>query len=143
MRIILIISFLFSIHQFWAQDKVEWTVLFNAEEGKIKFNAKLNDGWHIYSQYTDQNVGPVPTSFKIDADKFVRLKGKVVEPEPITAYDENFGGDVMYFEDEVSFEQNVKVKSEGVVKATVTFMLCNDEMCLPPVDELFEIEIKE
>lgn len=122
---------------------MNWTVVFNAEDEKITFTAKVEEGWHVYSQNTDESVGPVATQFEISEGNVLRLKGKVSEPEPIKSYDENFGGEVMYFENEVSFEQSVKVKSEGVVHGTITYMVCNKEMCLPPVDVKFELEIKE
>ena len=69
--------------------------------------------------------------------------GKVIEPAPIKTYDENFGGDVMYFEGRIEFTQEIKVKTPGSVQGMITYMACNDEKCLPPTDVNFEIEIKE
>lgn len=143
MRIILFIFILFVSCQSWAQDRVQWTVGLDADQQKISFTAQMEDGWHIYSQFTDESVGPVATRFSIEEGEVIRLKGDVIEPTPITAFDENFGGEVMYFEDQVTFEQALKVKSVGTVTGTVTYMVCNAEMCLPPVDVNFEIEIKE
>lgn len=143
MRFILFIFVLPFFQLSWAQEKVNWTVAFHSEDEKITFTAKVEEGWHVYSQNTDESVGPVATQFEISEGNVLKLKGKVSEPEPIKAYDENFGGEVMYFENEVSFVQSVKVKSEGVVQGTITYMVCNKEMCLPPVDVKFELEIKE
>lgn len=143
MRLILFF-FILSIQTLsWSQNKVSWAFSYAPEEETVKFTAIIEDGWHIYSQYTDEAVGPVATRFEFSKANDVRLKGKVQEPESIKTFDENFGGEVMYFEDQVIFDQQVKVKSTGVLKGTITYMVCNKEMCLPPVDEKFEIEIKE
>lgn len=141
MRTILIAFFLINLSSLLAQEEVSWTISVDSES--VSFVAELEEGWHIYSQYTDPNVGPVPTEIIIEKNKNVRPKGKVIEPTPVKAYDENFGGDVMYFEDKVEFSQEIKVKSPGIVKGTITYMVCNDEKCLPPADVNFEIEIKE
>lgn len=141
MRTFLIAIFLVKLSSLLAQDEVSWTISVDAKS--ITFTAVMEEGWHIYSQYTDPNVGPVPTEFKIDKNNSIRPKGKVAEPSPVKAYDENFGGDVMYFEEKVDFTQELKVKSPGTVKGTITYMVCNDEKCLPPADVNFELEIKE
>ncbi len=141
MRAILIVFFLFNLFFLFAQDEVSWTV--STDSKSITWTAELESGWHIYSQYTDPNVGPVPTEISVEKNKNVRLKGKVIEPIPVKMYDENFGGEVMYFADKVEFSQELKVKSTGTVKGTITYMVCNEEKCLPPADVNFEIEIKE
>ncbi len=45
----------------WAQqlDPVKWTYKVNetsATEAELVFTAKLDAGWHLYSQYTDPNL---------------------------------------------------------------------------------------
>lgn len=142
MRIILFFFLTLNLTYLVAQSKVEWEVTYLENESVISFHAKVEGGWHIYSQYTDPNIGPVPTDIVIDENDVLRCKGKPVEPVPTETYDENFGGDVKYFEDEVTFRQEVKVKESGVVKGTITYMVCNDSMCLPPVDETFELRIE-
>jgi thiol:disulfide interchange protein DsbD len=140
-RTFLIVFFFFNLSSIFAQDVISWNVSIDREA--ITFAAEMEEGWHIYSQHTDPNVGPVPTEIKIDKNKNVRPKGKVIEPDPVKAYDENFGGDVMYFEKKVDFSQELKIKSPAILKGTITYMICNDQKCLPPEDVKFEIEIKD
>jgi hypothetical protein len=65
-----------------------------------------------------------------------------MEPKAIHEYDENFEAALDFFKTEVTFSRKVaKVKSGEVIKGYVTFMVCNEVMCLPPVDIDFSITI--
>lgn len=103
--------------------------------------ATLQEGWHLYSQYVDNEVGPVPTSFSFQSSDFYELNGKVVEPKPIQKYDETFGANLDFFEKEVVFTQKIKVNKTAVLEGSVVFMVCNETMCLPPVDKTFKIDL--
>ncbi|MEX2485158.1 MAG: protein-disulfide reductase DsbD N-terminal domain-containing protein [Brumimicrobium sp.] len=124
-----------------SQDEIKWDVNYNEAENELKFTAKLADGWHIYSQFMDENAGPIPTSFEIDGEN-IELIGKVIEPEPTEVYDENFGSDIAYFSDKTVFTQKLKENSKGLVNIEIVYMLCNDEGCLPPSNQEFKVEIK-
>jgi thiol:disulfide interchange protein DsbD len=69
------------------------------------------------------------------------LKGAVVEPKPIQKYDENFEATLDFFEGEVVFTQKIETQKQTNVEGSVTFMVCDDTMCLPPVDKTFTIQI--
>jgi thiol:disulfide interchange protein DsbD len=139
MKILLVIFCLFSFYSI-SQNEIKWEIDYDKTESELKFNAKMADGWHIYSQFMDENAGPIPTSFEIKSGD-IELIGNVEEPEPTKVYDENFGSDITYFSDEVIFTQKLKPNSKGMVNIEVVYMLCNDEGCLPPKVEAFEIEI--
>lgn len=67
--------------------------------------------------------------------------GKVIEKSKvINVFDENFGIDVKYFEDEAIFVQKVKIKSikKVIFEGYLECMACDDEQCLPPTEEDFE-----
>jgi DsbC/DsbD-like thiol-disulfide interchange protein len=50
---------------------------------------------------------------------------------------------VSYFEDEVVFQQKIKLnKATTAVKGSVEFMVCNDKSCLPPAEVTFTIPVK-
>jgi thiol:disulfide interchange protein DsbD len=102
----------------------------------------MEKGWHIYSQFM-KGDGPIPTSIVYTFPKGVKAVGKTKEPTPVKHHDENFGMDVYYFNDHVEFVQPItgKYKKGDVVKGTVTYMTCNDEMCYPPVDVDFEVKL--
>jgi hypothetical protein len=125
----------------YSQDKVKWTVTYNEAEKQIEFRADIAEGWHLYSQFIQNDIGPVPTAFVFDEHSNVARNGQVMEPAPIHAYDENFEASLDFFKDKVVFTQKVVPGSKGVVAGYVTYMVCNEIMCLPPVDFEFTITI--
>ena len=114
-----------------------------SDETLLVMTAHIQNGWHIYSQFTPEG-GPIPTSFSFEENKGYTMEGKVKEPEPEKHYDPNFQLDVWYFSNKAEFTQKIKLKDKNIssVKGTVTYMVCNDQMCLPPVDVPFEIKLK-
>lgn len=127
----------------YSQDVVAWTFEYHSEHEQIQCKAKMKDGWHIYSMDVDETIGPVPTSFEFNENTLVTLKGGVVAPNPTLAYDENFGGELKFYENEVIFIQNVTVDGSTDFSGKVMYMMCNNEMCYPPVEVNFELEINK
>lgn len=143
MRIqLLVIAFLVLIGSARAQSKIQWTYSYNETSNLLEITAVLAEGWHLYSQHVDNEIGPVPTSFAFQENPQVKFIGKVTEPTPIQKYDENFEAMLDFFEGQVVFTQRVSIKGSTTISGSVTYMVCNETMCLPPVDEQFTIEIK-
>ena len=110
----------------------------------VYLKATIDEGWHIYSAY-QQDGGPVKTGFVFDKSPQYTLSGKLIEPRPVVKYEKTFGMNVSYFEGEVAFQQKIKFKkgSKGAnVKGTLSYMVCNDQKCLPPEDLEFSIPVK-
>jgi hypothetical protein len=126
-----------------AQKEIAWTVSFNAQNQTIEFTASMAKGWHLYSQHIEDGAGPVATSFTYGQLDGIKLKGKVEEPESIRKYDQSFEATLNFFEGTVTFVQHMSktTKSPSTITGSITYMLCNDTMCLPPVDLPFTIEI--
>ena len=103
---------------------------------ELKFTAKIDKTWHIYSQYIDDN-GPVPTKFTFQPNPDVTFDGKVFEPKGHEEHDPNFDMKLVYFENEVTFVQKVKVTKNARLKGNVEYMVCAMQ-CLPPTKEPFE-----
>lgn len=125
-----------------AQTPAEWTWWGSSSPSELNFKVKIQEGWHLYSQHIQNDIGPVPTSFNIEQLSGIRLVDSVSEPEPIKKYDENFEATLDFFEGEVLFTQKYTGVPSGPITGTITYMLCNDRMCLPPVDLPFLISIK-
>ncbi len=132
--------FLFSFTSI-SQQEVTWSFDYDAANRQVEIKAELADGWHLYSQEQDSPYGPIPTSFTYEKNKSVKLIGETDEPQPIEKYDPNFEEEVTFFEGQVTFTQELKLKKRTSLKGVVTYMVCNERMCLPPVDEAFEIEL--
>jgi len=111
-------------------------------EAVIFLKATMEDGWHIYSQ-TVPAGGPDKTSFNFTASKSYILDGAVKEPKPITRFEKVFGFEVAYFEDEVIFQQKIKIQAKGhiTVKGSVEFQTCDDEKCIQPTQVPFSVTI--
>lgn len=142
-KTVLFLVFLFVAIFSFSQEKVEWSYSFDNETSNIEVKAVVAGGWHLYSQYIDNDLGPIPTSFEFEENAGYTLIGKTIEPESLKEYDENFEGELNFFKDEVVFKQKIKVVESTTVKGVVTFMVCNDTMCLPPTDIEFSIKINK
>ncbi|GAA0727528.1 thioredoxin family protein [Aquimarina litoralis] len=103
----------------------------------LQFEAKLDKGWHIYSQkeVETDDIAPTATEFTFyNVEKKYELIGETTEPEGIQKYDKVFEMEIKYFEDKVLFTQKIKRLDPSLesVKAEVFFGACDDEKCLPP-----------
>lgn len=126
----------------FGQDKVEWAANYDSQSESITFSAKIEEGWHVYGQNINESLGPVPTTFEFEKNnKKFKLIGKTIEPTPITKYDKNFEGELSYFENSVQFVQKLKVKSSADVNIKLTYMVCNEDVCLPPRNIDFNLKI--
>ncbi len=102
---------------------------------EIEYIAKLDKGWHIYSQTLDGEDGPVATLFSFkDQKSNYELQGKTIESKSKEVFEEAFEMKVRYFEDKAVFKQKVKVLNKNLktITSEVEFMVCDDERCLPP-----------
>ena len=104
-------------------------------EAELVVTVKLDNGWHMYSQHTDEN-GPLPTVFEFTPSGDYQLVGKVVEPKPHEEMDQMFGCMVKSFSGTVVFRQKIKRLSQKdfTVKGVLSYQLCNDGSCIAPED---------
>lgn len=108
----------------------------------IQVSAEIEPGWHLYSAETPKDAGPIPIGFEIQKNRFVKLKMPFVEKtKAIKKFDANFDSDVYIFEDKFLGEFKVKSKKDTILSMTVTYMICNEVMCLPPIDEMLSIKL--
>lgn len=124
-----------------AQQHVAWEFTYDNQASELVASATIDEGWHLYSQRITNDFGPIPTSFEFSTSDTYTLIGKTQEPEPIKQFDPNFEGEMHFFEDEVTFRQQIQASQPTTVEGTVTFMVCNDSMCMPPVDVPFKIKL--
>ncbi|GAB5556557.1 MAG: thioredoxin family protein [Schleiferiaceae bacterium] len=110
-------------------------------DAELVIKATIDEGWHLYSQKLPED-GPIPTSFSFVPGAQYTLDGSVSEGEPHVEFDPNFDMELAFFGDQAEFRQKIKVNSEAdfTIKGELEFMVCNDEMCLPP--EYVDMEFK-
>lgn len=127
----------------FSQEKVDWKINFNGVTSNVEITADITEGWHLYSQHINPEIGPIPTQFKFTQNKSIELIGDIIEGVPIEKFDENFEAKLTFFEGKSVFNQKIKLKASTVLELRVTFMVCNDVMCLPPVEKQLSIELKK
>jgi hypothetical protein len=127
------------------QSPVKWQFSYNPIDdtsGELILKANVNMEWHIYSQLQSGD-GPLPTIFSFERTPDYDLLGKVLEPNPETAYSEVFTTDVMMFSNEVVFKQKIKRSNKNTftIMGNVECMACNNSQCLPPKKYTITIQV--
>jgi thiol:disulfide interchange protein DsbD len=129
-------------------DPITWEASVEKENDSIftlVFTANLEYGWHLYSQNeADIDIAPIATTFSYNnTEENFELIGETTEPDIEPIYDQVFEADITYFEDEAVFTQKIKVPADSDPKiiAEIYFSVCDDEKCLPPETERFNISL--
>ncbi|GAA4025152.1 thioredoxin family protein [Flavobacterium cheonhonense] len=110
-------------------------------EFNLVMEAKIDDDWHVYSQFTPEN-GPLPAEFKFkDAKGNYELIGKVKESPYKKQYNDVFEVDEYYFEKKATFTQKIKVTNPNftTLKASVDYQVCK-EVCINQ-DNIFTFQL--
>jgi len=127
---------------------VKWKgIVRNLENGKYEliFEAKIEKGWNIYSQYLDRDDGPVPTAFIIDdPDGLIKNISEFEErgTERVEEYDEFFAMNLIKIKGKAVFSALLEVNKVDKLFGFIDFMSCDATRCLPPVPLYFEIDLE-
>lgn len=123
-----------------------WT--FNVEqtsptEATLVLIANIKEKFHIYSQFLNSNDGPLPTLFEFTPSKNFEPVGKTEEEKGHEIFDEAFQMKLITFEGTTAFRQKIKILMNEKFQITgkLSFMACDNRMCLPPEDVTFTFEI--
>lgn len=113
-------------------------------EYEISLHAKIDKGWHMYSQkHPGDGIG-VPATITFESNPNVNLKGSVSEVgKLLDKYSDLFQQQEKYYENSVTFKQKVKLKDakETTVKFSAETQVCDAEKCLPPDWQDFTVKI--
>jgi len=129
----------------FAQNPVKWSYT-TKDAGNCQvdliFTGTIDDGWYTYSQFLESEDGPVATLITFDQQPHFKLIGKAKESgEIIKTFDKVFEMNLTKFKHKAILTQRVEVTDPSKpIAGYVTFMVCNDEMCLPPKDVDFEFK---
>lgn len=104
----------------------------------------LKEHWHIWSMKPGGDGLQIPPEMILDKNPKVQLVGKATEKgnkksETMDGVD----GIVNFYVDKVDYIQTIKVTGNTTITGKNKYQVCNDEMCLPPKDKKFSIEIKD
>ncbi|MBO0725434.1 MAG: protein-disulfide reductase DsbD N-terminal domain-containing protein [Blastocatellia bacterium] len=132
-----------------APNPVAWSlkvVNATATDGKMtaEMTAKIEDGWHIYSLTPIAN-GPKPTRITLPAEQAFELAGEIEAPDPFVGADPNFGVEVEYYEESVTFKLPLKRRagrSGDKLLVEARYQICTNQLCLPPKTVKLEADVK-
>lgn len=148
-KLSLLISALFLTAASFAQikDPVSW--LFQAKKKsadtyEVVITANIPKPWHMYSQHMKQG-GPIPTKITFNNNPLVKKVGATKETGKLEKInDKVFEMEVIFFSGKVVYTQLVKIKA-GVktnIAGNISYMVCDDEQCLPPSKKQFDIKLQ-
>jgi thiol:disulfide interchange protein DsbD len=144
--IILLCLSLSGFAQMGSAKQVSWTFAakkIGEKKYEVKMTATIAGNYHLYAQIAGVE-GPIPTSITFTPNPLLTMDGKPVEQgKKITKMEEAWGGKVNFYEKTVTFVQvvNAKTKAKTSLNGKIDFMVCDDELCLPPAEVPFKIAI--
>ncbi len=113
----------------------------NPGEATLIATAKIDSGWHLYSQHVP-DAGPPPTEFAFPDLPDYQLIGNTEEEKAHKEYDPFFEMEILYFKEEAVFRQKIKVlsKQDFTITGTIDYMVCLTQ-CVPSSEE-FSFNVK-
>lgn len=131
----------------WAQnvnDVVQWqhsVQKTGSNTFEVSLKATIKDGWHIYTQNPGGDGSQIPTEINFQNNPVIKLDGKLQPNGKITSETIDAVGTIHYYKNTVTFKQKLSANKNTVLKGGISFQTCNDQMCLPPADENFSINL--
>ncbi len=115
-------------------------------EGVIRWEASIDQGWHIYGlNMPDIDNTVPPTSFTVDTIGGIELIGNVIPDRPATAkVDEVMALKLDQWEGNVTFTQHFRLKAPAkgaAISGIIQYMACSNKVCTPPAKEPFSLTI--
>ena len=142
----LINIFAFLTLSVFSQFHVKWdikTEKIDEENVTLIFEAEIDQGWHLYSQFLGEDEGPIPTSFIYKENANLTFVGEAKEIGVETHFDKVWEFDISYFNEKARFEQKIHLSNpdESILEGEVEFMICNESECMPPEIYPFKIDL--
>lgn len=113
---------------------------------RVSVTAAIDSTWHIYDTLrTDFGPNATIVEFNIADQKRARKEGGVkISRDPYKYYDDIYMMEVGYYEDSVTFSQDIRLKKkDAVVNVYVEWMTCDENNCMPLADQEFIIGLPD
>jgi len=129
-----------------AQNPVKWS--FSAKNAgnnlvDLVFTASVDEGWCTYSQFSEGDDGPTPTTLYFQQGAHYKLVGKAKESGGIMqVYDKVFKMNISKFKHTAVLTQRVQVKDRSKpILGYLNYIACNDVTCTAPRDVDFSFKM--
>ena len=109
--------------------------------GEITHKANIEDKWHLYGMDIPKN-GPRPTKIVYETFSNAEKSGDMLaKSKLLEVFDQSFNMNLSWYANEAIFIQKITFKNAAQIKIEgyVEFMACDDERCLPPVQDEFSL----
>jgi len=126
-------------------DPVKWTSKIEKKSDTVyvlTFDATIEDKWHMYSQFTDENGAlPMVVTFNNDKGNFEAV-GKAEESKTEKAFNETFGVDETFWSHNAQLKQKIKLTntSNNIIQIQLDYQVCK-EVCIQGTN-LFQFDTK-
>ncbi|MDP3665235.1 MAG: cytochrome c biogenesis protein CcdA, partial [Sediminibacterium sp.] len=110
---------------------------------QVLLTVSLDSGWHVYSSEMAEG-GPQKTIITIEPGNSFKVSPKTTESgKLIEKFDSSFKITLRYYPKMVVFKKIIDVADTSAffLKGRVSYMLCTDEVCLPPEEKEFTINV--
>lgn len=127
---------------------VQWSssiTMTSATEGYVEFDANISKGWHMYALQLPEG-GPRPTTFVFTTVEGAEFTDEITATKaPIEKVDIIFHLKLGWWDSDVSFRRNFRLADKGgcKIEGYVEFQGCNDQSCIPPTKEPFDLKYGE
>ena len=130
----------------FAQNPIKWSYTskdLGNGEAELVFTGNIEEGWYTYSQKLESDMGPIPTSITFKEEAHFKTAGEAKESgDRFTKYDKVFEMNLTKFKHKAVFTQRVKISDYSKpITGYISYMVCNEEMCLPPKDVDFKFTV--
>lgn len=110
---------------------------------KVTVSAAIKEGWHIYTATPGGDGSQIPTQVSFKKNPNVKTVGKVVVDGKVhTEEIKELDYSINYYKNKVSFTQQLVASANTTLKGAVDFQICNDQKCLNPATENFQVKIE-
>lgn len=131
------------IHREGILSPLKWTAEITRVSDRvfqIKATAKIQEGWNVYSAFTEGEDAPIPTKLYFDKNENVKIVSDLKENSSSIQkeYDRQFEMDLVKIKKDVTLTQHFEI-AEGTdeVKGLIEYQTCDDTKCLPPAEVFF------
>jgi thiol:disulfide interchange protein len=137
--------FTFLISQAQVKEPVKWTSKIekkSATEFVLVFNATIENDWHMYSQFSDENGAiPLEVVFNNSKGNYTAV-GKAAESKTEKAFNDVFGVTETFWSHSAQLRQTIKITNTAneVIQAELAYQVCK-EVCIQG-SNLFEFNTK-
>jgi DsbC/DsbD-like thiol-disulfide interchange protein len=128
-----------------SQNVVKWKFnLLPTSETEYTFTAtaEIEQGYHIFAIDAGGDGTLIATEITLEDANELDENWKSV-PNPKTIKLDFIDGDIFWHENKVTFSKKIELDEDAKhVSGQVTYQVCNEEKCLPPVDLPFTVNVK-